>query len=750
MVQQALYRGLVSTKWLAEAVRAKKIGPELRVLDASWYEPGMRNAQKEFQEQHVPGASFFDIEECKDKSSPYELMLPSEKHFADYVGHLGIGNNTHVVVYDGDNLGTFYAPRAWWMFRVFGHRTVSVLNGGFKNWLKEGHPVTSEITRPEPSAFKATLNRSLLKTYEDMVENMESKRFQVVDARSEGRFRGTEPEPGKEGIEPGHIPVTINMPFFNFLTEEGFEKPQEEIQRMFQEKKVDLSKPLIATCRKGITACHIALAAYLCGKPDVAIYDGSCLHDILTGPMVHECDNKATIRGFVNLARHLYEPKKTSGLFQGQKGLEEINSLLEYQQTPEMASPFLHYGHDLEEISPVLRYLQHPEEFTVLYQKPPKSEAEIDTASQQSEEINPVLQYLQQLEEIGSNLLQRDSCLISSCPRIVNKVETVTQVPMDTAFPVPATTYHVNKMTYHPAEKPGYKNKEQVTNNKAGVPSSKALPSRTSSASSWDISKNPEEDKTRDEFICQTPPSTQLFPAKSHNKQNHNSKTPSVQYIHHESPNICVGRRYSLDSKISLENHQKGRAASSQEHAKSIQEKTQSNNFNSDESRGKLHHSVRTELLSSPTKNIKSSCEDTEEKSVLNAKGSLASGIQNVKAEGKPLQEKRSSLMPANIKAKYGTTVVEKLISEEQSKNYYSRSEQCPNILSVGGPLETKSLMKDSYTPDVIKRAVRDPKRWHGRKTDDLGRWFQKNALNLNLQKALEQKYGEKNKGSKS
>lgn len=133
-------------------------------------------------------------------------------------------------------------------------------------------------------------------------------------------------------------------------------------------------------------------------------------------------------RGFVNLARHLYEPKKTSGLFQGQKGLEEINPLLEYQQTPEMASPFLHYGHDPEEISPVLRYLQHPEEFTVLYQKPPKSEAEIDTASQQSEEINPVLQYLQQLEEIGSNLLQRDSCLISSCPRIFNKVETVTQV----------------------------------------------------------------------------------------------------------------------------------------------------------------------------------------------------------------------------------------------------------------------------------------------------------------------------------
>lgn len=199
MVQQILYRALVSNRWLAECVRANKIGPDLRVLDASWYEPGQRDAQKEFREQHIPGACFFDIEECKDKSSPYEFMLPSEKHFADYVGHLGISNHTHVVVYDGDRLGTFYAPRAWWMFRVFGHRTVSVLNGGFKNWVKEGYPVTSEFTRPEPGVFKATLDKSLLKTYEEMVSNMTSKQFQVVDSRSEGRFQGTEPEPGTEG-----------------------------------------------------------------------------------------------------------------------------------------------------------------------------------------------------------------------------------------------------------------------------------------------------------------------------------------------------------------------------------------------------------------------------------------------------------------------------------------------------------------------------------------------------------------------
>uniref|UniRef100_A0A8C0HYI4 Sulfurtransferase n=1 Tax=Balaenoptera musculus TaxID=9771 RepID=A0A8C0HYI4_BALMU len=264
MVQQVLYRALVSTKWLAESVRAGKLGPGLRVLDASWYSPGTREARKEYLERHVPGASFFDIEECRNRASPYEMMLPSKAGFADYVGSLGISNDTHVVVYDGDNLGSFYAPRVWWMFRVFGHRTVSVLNGGFRNWLKEGHPVTSEPSRPEPA------------TYEQVLENLESKRFQLVDSRAQGRYLGTQPEPDAVGLDSGHIRGSVNMPFMDFLMEDGFEKSPEELRAMFEAKE---GGPREAHHRhvaeKGVTACHIALAAYLCGKPDVAIYDGS-------------------------------------------------------------------------------------------------------------------------------------------------------------------------------------------------------------------------------------------------------------------------------------------------------------------------------------------------------------------------------------------------------------------------------------------------------------------------------------------
>ncbi|XP_053087208.1 3-mercaptopyruvate sulfurtransferase [Pangasianodon hypophthalmus] len=192
-------KALVGAKWLAEAVKNKRVGPSLRVLDASWYLPKLnRNAREEFTQRHIPGASFFDIDECCDKSSPFDHMLPGENEFADYVGNLGVGNDTHVVVYDCSDFGSFAAPRVWWMFRFFGHRSVSVLNGGMKTWLREGHPVTDLHSTPERAHFRAQGNPAWIRTYEDVLQNLTDRKFQLVDARVEGRFRGLEPEP-REG-----------------------------------------------------------------------------------------------------------------------------------------------------------------------------------------------------------------------------------------------------------------------------------------------------------------------------------------------------------------------------------------------------------------------------------------------------------------------------------------------------------------------------------------------------------------------
>lgn len=173
---------------------------------------------------------------------PHVALRPhaaQRRALAEYAGRLGVGAATHVVVYDASDQGLYAAPRVWWMFRAFGHRTVSLLDGGLRHWLRLGLPLSSGKSRPAPAAdFRAALDPAFVKTYEDLKENLESRRFQVVDARAAGRFRGTEPEP-RDGIEPGHIPGTVNIPTTDFLTSEGLEKSPEEINRLFQDKKVD-------------------------------------------------------------------------------------------------------------------------------------------------------------------------------------------------------------------------------------------------------------------------------------------------------------------------------------------------------------------------------------------------------------------------------------------------------------------------------------------------------------------------------
>uniref|UniRef100_A0A3Q2SWR7 Mercaptopyruvate sulfurtransferase n=1 Tax=Fundulus heteroclitus TaxID=8078 RepID=A0A3Q2SWR7_FUNHE len=221
---------VVSAQWLAEAVENKLVGPKLRILDGSWYlAKTKRVAREEFSQKHIPGASDF---------------------------------------------GSYSAPRLWWMFRVFGLGSVSVLDGGLKNWLAEGHPVTSDYSEPERRDFQASLNQSWVKSFEDVLENIKTKQVQVVDSRSAGRFRGTEPEP-REDVLPGHFPATINMPFTSFLDSSGKHLGTETLAKLFKEAGVDLEKPLWASCGFGVTACHVILASYRLGYSGIGLYDGS-------------------------------------------------------------------------------------------------------------------------------------------------------------------------------------------------------------------------------------------------------------------------------------------------------------------------------------------------------------------------------------------------------------------------------------------------------------------------------------------
>eukprot|EP00958_Prasinococcus_capsulatus_P010879 scaffold1068_cov375-Prasinococcus_capsulatus_cf.AAC.15 len=271
---------------------------------------------------------FFDVDKIADTSVSLPHMLPSETLFQESVRALGVNQDDLVVVYDG--LGLFSAARAWWMFRyrrtpavraavlshssmsachgdavvlsglrfaaccrVFGHDKVVVLEGGLPGWKQvNGSSVETEpeTAAAEPGDLEAHLRPALLKGLAEVHANIESQEFLLVDARSEGRFKGTAPEP-RPGLRGGHVPGSANIPFSAVLTSDGFLKPDEELAAVVRGAGLgDKSKPVVASCGTGVTACIVALALFKLGLADVAVYDGSWTEWALNEDMPVEGD----------------------------------------------------------------------------------------------------------------------------------------------------------------------------------------------------------------------------------------------------------------------------------------------------------------------------------------------------------------------------------------------------------------------------------------------------------------------------
>ena len=261
---------LVSTGWLAEHLSA----PEVQVVDATWYLPTLkRDARARYREAHIPGAVYFDIDDVADSSSSLPHMIPDSATFASRVGRLGLGNGSRIVVYD-DNAYSASA-RVWWMFRLFGHEDVRVLDGGFAKWRAEGRPVDDQPVAPTERQFTAHLDHLLVRDLEQMRANLLERRDQVLDARSRGRFAGTDPEP-RAALRRGHIPGSLNLPHVELIDRaQGTLLPVDALRERFAAEGLALDRPVVTTCGSGVTAATLALALHRVGAAEVAVYDGS-------------------------------------------------------------------------------------------------------------------------------------------------------------------------------------------------------------------------------------------------------------------------------------------------------------------------------------------------------------------------------------------------------------------------------------------------------------------------------------------
>lgn len=261
---------LVSTEWLAEHIR----DPNIRILDSSFKQPGVKpTAREDYDAGHIPGAVYFDIDDVAQPDTALPHMIPSAERFAEKMAERGIGNDDKVIVYDANGLSS--AGRAWWMLRLFGHDNVALLDGGLPKWKREGRPIETATPSVPKRRFSARFRPELVRSKADVIANMASKNELVVDARSAGRFDGSAEEtwPGRRR---GHIPGSRNVPF-DLVTDPQTKqlKNAEALRAIFDEAGVPPGAKIVTSCGSGVTACAVAFALHLIGRPDAAVYDGS-------------------------------------------------------------------------------------------------------------------------------------------------------------------------------------------------------------------------------------------------------------------------------------------------------------------------------------------------------------------------------------------------------------------------------------------------------------------------------------------
>ena len=271
---------LVSAGWLAPKLRS----PDLVILDCSWYLPTAgRDAEAEYRAAHLPGALRIDLDAVSASDTDLPHMLPTPGQFATAMEQLGIRRTDQVICYDGSGVN-LSAARVWWMFRVFGHHAVAVLDGGFPMWASATRPVQRGVSRPVRSGYPVpSIDATLVRNRDDMLRILAgSDQATVVDCRPAARWSGEMDEP-RAGLRKGNIAGSRNIPYTEFTDPAtGLLLGPDQLRALFAANGMDPLRPKVAMCGSGTSACVLALAVEVLRVddpagvgPPVAIYDGS-------------------------------------------------------------------------------------------------------------------------------------------------------------------------------------------------------------------------------------------------------------------------------------------------------------------------------------------------------------------------------------------------------------------------------------------------------------------------------------------
>ncbi|MCV2884223.1 sulfurtransferase [Aestuariibacter sp. AA17] len=221
---------------------------------------------------YIPHAHWFDFEKVFCKHDGFPHTMPDLDSFSIEASKLGLKHNDIIVVYD--NIGIYSSARVWGMLKAMGHRAVYVLDGGLPAWLKAGYETVQATAASLPASLYEAQSTSFFVNTHAVFKALTDEKCKIVDARSEGRFLGKEPEPRK-GLRSGHMPGAINIPFQHVLTSNQTLKDKSALKALFQDNGMVPDDSLIFTCGSGVTACILALAAEEAGFSSIHVYDGS-------------------------------------------------------------------------------------------------------------------------------------------------------------------------------------------------------------------------------------------------------------------------------------------------------------------------------------------------------------------------------------------------------------------------------------------------------------------------------------------
>ena len=262
---------LVETEWLNKNIN------NLKIIDCSWHMPQTnRDGLKEYKNQHIPNAVFFDLDNNSKKDIQLPHMLVEINDWEKIVSNMGIEKDDEIIIYD--NSDVISSCRCWFNFIYFGHapKLVHVLNGGLKKWIKENKKITNDITNIKKSIYKSFEIKKLVKDKKLIDENIYKQEFKVIDARSKERFEGKIPEPRK-GLRSGSIKNSFCIPFNECLNKDKTFKKKEDLIIIFKSCLENINeRNIVFSCGSGVTACVLALSYSLINdKYHPCIYDGS-------------------------------------------------------------------------------------------------------------------------------------------------------------------------------------------------------------------------------------------------------------------------------------------------------------------------------------------------------------------------------------------------------------------------------------------------------------------------------------------